>query len=245
MNIYRGNFGWLHNGILLLLICVFFSTFSAAQNTAQTPRKGVYSNSQSVPKICKVYGKTLDLQDAVISRVLLKFQSNGTVQEVTSDDLGNYSVNLPVGIYDVINYKQSGLARYKRANLSVTCQREEDINIYFLPVCLSYGCENPKEYYSSFSPRLSANKKLNVVVNFLGKKKIKPDLVYTTAVLTYNNLTVYADKLTQGNNSRTITAEGNVWLENGEKRTSYDKVSLNFDKATVEIIGKEVASIQR
>lgn len=217
--------------LLLFFICLSFIISVKAQNSTV---------DEDSPKLCKVFGTAFDLQNAVVPNTDLIFQNNTLRKEVISDDEGNYSVLLPFGTYEVIH--ETGLfSKYKRANLSVSCNKEIEINLYFLPECVSYGCPKIKRYFSSFDSEWTFNEKLNLVFNFAfdGRKKRGANITYALAVLTFDNITLHADSLGQNVKNKTVVADGNIWLENGKERIYYNSLTLSFLQSGVKIDGKK------
>lgn len=82
------------------------------------------------------------------------------------------------------------------------------------------------------------NYSLNFVIQYGTREKKGNDVVYTmdagrqtdypSVILTYNRMTIYADKLIVNDKKKNISTEGKVIVENGKEKTQVKRVSINL-----------------
>lgn len=187
-----------------------------------------------------IYGKVFDRHGAVVNENYFTFKSNEFEETVRTNDVGNYKIRLPKGIYEITVNMRYSPNIYKRARLNVSCNDDIMLNIYAFPKILSHDSnseQTPIVYFDSLSKRWVSNEKLDALIAYLRRRKTGQNVSYINAVFSYNNITISADKITKNFKSKIILAEGNVWLEDGELRADYDKLELRFTTFGVEIKG--------
>jgi hypothetical protein len=194
---------------------------------------------------CKVSGKVLDTQDNAIPGINVRFKSNQIEKSIITNDSGGYSINLPTGIFDISIEEYYNYEPFQRAKLNIQCEDELIINIFPFFKRITHNSKGQDHQFSIISKEWIPDKRLNLVISYLNKEKKENTVAYKDAMLTYNNLTISADKLIQNFKSNTIIAEGNIWLEDGKKRTNYEKLTIKFTNNGVEIEGKESSSAEK
>lgn len=221
-------------GLLSLIATCFISNISVSAQSGETNVKQPSQNS------CKISGSTRDWQNAIMPNLKLKFSNQEFNKVANVDESGNYEIVLPNGIYQVIAEKSFQTLSYKRANLELeSCKDEMNLNLFFLPECVSFGCDAGAAFFSILPPKWTHKKSLNIIINHINRKKHKSEIIYKDAILTYNNLTLFAETIIQNLKDKTIFAKGNVWLEDGKKRIYYKNVKLNFKEKEIQIQVKD------
>lgn len=194
---------------------------------------------------CKLTGKAQDRQDNAIPGLNITFKNSQLEKSVITDASGKYELDLPIGIFNISIETYFNYEPYKRAKLNIQCKNELSINIFPFHKRETHNSKSLEYQFNTFSKPWVYDKRLNLVITYLGKKREDNFVIYKDTMLTFDNLTISANKLIQNFKNKTITAEGNVWVEDGKKRTDYEKLTLKFSKNGIKIEGKEKLSSER
>jgi hypothetical protein len=176
---------------------------------------------------CRVSGTATDKYDFIEQGAIVEFKSAKMTNSTKSDLDGAYSLSLSPGIYE-IKVKRASELRYRRARLAVSCPNNIVLNIYVLPECVSYGCRSPGFGFSNFTYGWTKSRSLDLLIAYNTSKKSKNRITYKDAMVTYDKYTLSAEKVVQDLRSKTITAEGNGWIEDGKGRRTFTTLALAF-----------------
>lgn len=223
--------------IIILVICCGFINFLYSQQ--KTSNEKIFAEKINYQKECVVSGEVF-YPTGLLPHTEITFKGQQTEKTVFSNDEGSYNIKLPAGIYEIILRRGADTLSYKRSKLNISCQNDLTINLYPQFERISYGDKSPEHKFILFSNQWTGDKKLNPVISYLSKEKKGNTVSYTNSMLTYDNLTVSANKLIQDIKNKSIVAEGNVWIEEQGKRTNYKKLTLKFSQNGVEIEGERL-----
>ena len=159
--------------------------------------------------------------------------SNKSINKSTkSDQNGAYSVTLPAGIYQVSVDPMYYSIFYRRAPFR--CQGSVVVNIYPLMRQISSGITSTgplNHLIETLGEAWTGSDKLSIVIAYLMKKKEKNLTRYQGNVyLTFDKYCVFAGEVITDEKTKTLTAMGFAWIEDGTQRTKVEKVTLNFYK---------------
>lgn len=220
---------------LVICLCVLFDS-PYAQHKATT--KDILAVKNNSKKECIISGE-VSYPSGLLPGIEITFKGQETEKTVVSNNEGTYIIKLPTGIYEITLKRGVSSMSYKRSKLNVSCESNLIINLYPQFERISYGDKSPEHKFILFSDQRISGKRLNLVISYLSKKKEADTITYTNSAVTYNNITVSANNLVHDLKNNTFTAEGDVWLEDGKKRTKYEKLTVKFTKNGVKIEGKE------
>jgi len=235
---------WLAEKLFVLVICLCCSLFSCIYAQHKTITNEVSAVKDNSKKECVISGE-VSYPSGLLPSIEITFKGQQVEKSTVSNNEGAYNIKLSVGVYEITLKRGVAFMPYKRSKLDVSCESNLTVNLYPQFERISYGDKSPEHKFILFSDQWTSDKRLNLVISYLNKEKKENTVIHTDAMFTYNNLTISADKLIQNFKKKTITAKGNVWLEDGEKRTNYEKLTVKFSKNGVEIEGKENSSPEK
>jgi hypothetical protein len=209
------------------------------------------TNALQENKILK--GRVMDLNEAVLPGQEVIIKSNTNTWKVTTNEFGEYNINLKPGLYQ-ITVNSSGFFLFNRAAFEIN-NNVNIINIRLVPTNETL-CEltvdskistNKKEKeYLPNSPILNNDQfqtlcgsnqtNLDILIRFFGKEEKHSIIEYSNAMLSYNLLSVYADKIIFDKNNFILTAYGNVILENGEEVLRLKSLKADIGSCNPKII---------
>jgi len=222
------SFFWAIRFILVYLFV--FSSFLFAQNENGIDQSNLKLVKEAIDiSKCKIRGRVLSFYDfSLILGVSVSFESGGKETHLPTEARGKYEIELSNDTIYSVRAVSAGDS-YKRSKLGVSCKKGEVkvINVYPMPKVVSYGDESLDYLFETFSFK---NSKMDAVVSYLEKERRKDRIIYRISVLTYDDFTLSARKITRYPKNNIIEAEGDAWLEDGEKRTHFDKFTIRFSK---------------
>lgn len=197
--------------VLLFLVLLCLSVY--AQKTPQDK--------------CIVAGTVFDTQDAVVlgSRVL--FRNQIATKTVHVDQEGDYELELPSGLYNVLIVRGMDFWNYMRSEILVDCDSKEHINLYVMPECVSYGCARLGAHFDIFASYPNVSNSPKLLISYFDRKPHGSDLVYSDVVLTFDKHTVRAKEVLFNKNSKKLVGR-HGWSEAGGSREMFDVKSLEF-----------------
>lgn len=191
----------------------------------------------------KVHGTVVDTSGAVISKVQVIIENDQEKKSTFTNEHGEYEFDISPDVYQ-ISAKGLGWLPFKRAPFHVEQNASILINMVLIFSSLDADCIIPNvgnkglqylSYDSFFSAKFGIAKEL--LVRFTEKKTIRGYYIYTyphTQVLvTYDNISIYADEISFNDKTLVLKAQGNVILENGNKRTTSKTLTLNLNEGVV------------
>ncbi len=210
----------MRNLLISLFVSAVIINALATLSVSQTPP----------PRECKIGGNVFDMNEAsyvgatvTFSNSIIKKSSNTlTVEE------NEYELSLPEGVYEITVAQGLNRPPFQRSKLVHSCSNPLRINFWIHPYCIS-GCRS-NIYSKTLSKDWAANSVSHIVLTNDGSKKLKDGTVYYSGLLTYNNYTILAAEILVDSKNKTVTAAGNVRVEDGKTRKHYDRVTMTFSK---------------
>lgn len=198
-----------------------------------------------------VKGTIFDSNGSVVTNVTVVFETNGHTSKVVTDQEGYYEIELPIGLYSVTTHV-AGFCASQRALFRVQPSSNTLINLT-LTVCpladilkmdKSGRIIGEEERYidpfesESFRIRTSPGAQLNLLIRYGQHHRTNGIVEYHGAKLmngvpsgvtiSYDVLTIVADKVRLNKKTLLLQAEGNVILEDGKSRKTFAQVEVNF-----------------
>jgi hypothetical protein len=173
---------------------------------------------------CPVSGNIIDLQGGLAANVGVLFHGRSGLKTSTSDISGRYAINLEPGIYEVKLSIGVNKAKYRRSKVSIDCKTKEVVNLILLPQCVSFGCDQTGFFFDYFTREPAAKQDVRAVIAYARKTKSDGRLTYERAVMTYNKVTISADRIEYDPVARTFLFTGSVYYDDGHTRVQYDRL---------------------
>ncbi len=209
-----------------------------------------------------VKGTIFDSNEAVVQNVKVYFESDTLRRETLTNDDGDYKIELPVGVYRVTT-NSPGFCASQRAPFRVQASSGNLLNLT-LVVCplaniLTFDKDNKFvgeecRYIDPFqSESFQISKALDSTLTLLvryGSRREKEDVVeYQGAevkngvpsgvFVSYDVLTITAEKVRFNKKTFLLEASGKVVIENGKQRKTLTDVRIDFSTKD------PIASIQK
>jgi subtilase family serine protease len=208
-------------------------------------------NVPSIEKEGLLKGRLVDINKAILPGETIVISNKTNSWEVKTDLLGEYQINLPIGIYQ-ITVKSPGFFPFQRASFQINENSSAVIDIQLIPtneiICELVVDSEDKEIKAANSLNLNydefitdcfiGNSNLNLIINFSNKQENKQLIEYTRVVLSYNLFTVYADKMIFDKKSLLLKASENVVVREGEHNENLDVLEVKFGSCEPKIILK-------
>lgn len=183
-----------------------------------------------------VKGSVMDANGAVIvtPRPSITFAGRNCIKTVAANDRGDYQIILPAGVYKVTT-EMRGFYPLRRSDFRVLPDSTVTINVVLSPRYLTRGTtvsvrasvdtRAPAPKYNEFHVPGSS---LGLLIQFQGKRKTNRHIEYNGATLTYDALTIYADKICFNKTRLQLKAFGKrVVVEDG-KRVQVKQATVAF-----------------
>jgi Carboxypeptidase regulatory-like domain len=190
----------------------------------------------------KLTGNVMDVNGAAIviprPEITVENVETRAVTKIEPDSNGDYQTELPIGIYR-IGVNVTNFYPFRRAVFSISPGKTIMINVVPALRYLVRGTTvstkepvdkiAPKPIYDSFSIPQSRSGLLNMLIRFDKKRTVGDTIEYQNAVLSYDALTIYADKLRFRRKMLRARAVGtNVVVENDGQRVQVKSAELDF-----------------
>jgi hypothetical protein len=200
------------------------------------------SHEVTTARTGKLKGSVFDSQGAVVvtprPTIIIKSAGTGAINRITPNEDGKYEIDLPVGIYQ-ISTDVPGFYPFRRALFQIQPAETVMINLvpsarYFVrgtTVSPTQAIDKPapRPRYDTFSVPQSSSQLLNLVIQFQKKRIFDRTSEYQNAILSYNELTICADKLALERKTLRVKASGNqVLVEDGSQRSQPNYAEVNF-----------------
>jgi hypothetical protein len=205
----------------------------------------------------KVQISSLNVNDQIVPFIDVIIEGNGIRRELVSRGVGDEYENgglieLPVGTYRVTTRKRNYFD-FRRAPFQVRPGTVTRINIFTLlyvrrQSLMSNGNDRyelaPKPAYDVYRIPQSPGHAISMLVRYDKKYKSGNNVDYgggaASAVdrgvmVSYDALAVYADKLRFDRKNFTLTAQGNVIVEDGTQRIKPNNVTVRFNNGAPEV----------
>lgn len=217
--------------VILLLLVVFFSNnFNSNELLAQ-------SKSETEGKVT---GYVVDMNGAVIVLPIAKltFISKDFQKTISVNSDGFYEVKLPFGVYSV-TLKLQGFHTLKRSVFNVQNRDTYNLNLVASPIYKVRGTSvsetesvdilsDVPKYEILFNDENLTNG-IKPVIQYESKCEVNNEIEYKNVIITYNFLTIYADKLLFNDNGMIYTANGSrLLVQNGIECSSIKSFSVKL-----------------
>lgn len=184
-----------------------------------------------------VKGTVMDSNGAVIvlAESTIIFKRNDEIRRVVVDERGNYEITLSPGVYTVTT-EIAGFYPFRRAEFRLLPGSGVIINLVPIPRYLVRGTTvSARESVdtSATKPKYSEfrvpGRGLSMLIQFEKKRRANEKIEYAGAALTYDALTIYADKLSFNTARLRLKASGKrVVVEDGKQRLEVKQVAVAF-----------------
>lgn len=187
----------------------------------------------------------LDTIDRIVPNVPITIEGNGQKQTFVSDEELCHEFALPAGLYHITSQKGVGyFYPFRRAPFRVVPGNTTLINITpsfrVLAIGTVLGEKDlielaPEPKFQYLAVPQSPNPELTLLVQYDHKREDKRAIEYTDGerpftgvIVTYDIITICADKVRIEKDSLRLTAEGNVVIEDGKQRVHTKGKVLEF-----------------
>jgi Carboxypeptidase regulatory-like domain len=212
---------------------------------------GLASATNFPQEVGRVKGKITDNYESVVTYKQVVFESKEKKYETKTNAIGEYSIELPAGIYKVTT-STLGFCPYQRALFRVSPSSQILINLvlYACPLANSISLDEKGNYkgelcryvdaFTNESIQLqSQNIGSNILLIRFGEKQQDKDSVkyrgakvsnddYLGAMASYGSLTIYADTIRFNKDTLLLQGEGHVKLEDGSQQFTLQFVEVDF-----------------
>jgi hypothetical protein len=220
-----------------LFLGILFMSTMAATGSAQSPGH--------------VKGTIVDSNGAVVTNVTVAFKTNGQTRKVVTNQEGYYEIELPIGLYRVTTHVP-GFCASQRALFRVQPSSNILLNLtltvcplaHFLKMDKSGRYVGEEARYidpfesESFRIRTSSGARLNLLIRYGQHHRMNGTVEYqgtkvvngvpSGVTISYDVLTIVADKVRLNKKTLLLQAEGNVIVEDGKRRMTFAHVEVNF-----------------
>lgn len=194
-------------------------------------------------------GVVTDTNDARVANATVTITGDRMARTVTTSEDGTYRINLPFGIYR-ITVKSRGFCLARRAAFRIEALKAMrfDFTLVLCPIVNALKIENGRykgetdEYQPPFNENEiklpSSTPALKLFVQYGRRIKVGSVLRYEGFMIvggkflgvtaSYNQLTVYADRLRFHKKTLRLEAEGNVLLDDGQQRVQGQRAEVMF-----------------
>jgi len=217
------------------LLVIFIMVLGASTLLAQRPKLGL----QAIQSMGRAKGSVMDANGAVIStpRASIIFEGKNAVKSLAANDRGDYEITLPAGNYRVTT-EIPGFYPFRRAAFRVLPGSDITINIVPTPRYLVRGTTvsaRESADVAARSPRYdefhATDGPVRLLIQFQKKRRANGKIEYDEAVLTYDALTIYANKLTFNKARLQLKASGRrVSVEDGKQRVQVKLAMMTFKR---------------
>lgn len=205
------------------------------------PHKAIPALQRTIGKGSgKIFGSVLDPNGASIPNALVMVEDDQTSYKARADDVGEYEIRVPPGIYritaEIYPYYQ-----FRRAAVSVDSNSAVMINIApsleILGIALEVTSEGVREpVMKAPSPKYDAYKlprllyiPYDLLIQYQEKSGTDSSIKYRRAQVTHNCLTIDADEVRFDAKNYTLDAEGGkLVIEDCKRRIHAKRVLVDF-----------------
>lgn len=187
----------------------------------------------------KVKGTVMDANGAVVvtPRPSIIFKGKNGVRTVVATDSGDYEIALPAGVYEVTT-ETPGFYPFRRAKFHVLPDSSVVINVVLTPRYIIRGTTvSTTESTDTLAPSPQYNqfvvpgRQIRLLIQFQTKRRPNGNIEYSGAILTYDALTIYTDKLSLNKIQLRLKASGKqVVVEDGKQRIQVKQAAVTFKR---------------
>lgn len=196
-----------------------------------------------------VHGSVLDVNGAAMAlyQPIVVFNCGGVAEKTKVDSDGHYKIELPPSTCQV-SVELNDVQPFSRAPISVIAGVSLMINLVVRERYLQRGISisefeqvdkgNPDLQHEQIYLVNSSKTTLPLFIQFRRKRSIKNVVEFEDAMLTYDAIAVYADRIVVDKNNLIANAVGRrVVVEDGVKRMQVENAEIDF-KGKVPVITK-------
>jgi len=212
-------------------------------------------DSSAAQEMGKVQVTSLNLKGEIVPFIGVIIEGNGITRKLWPTGVGDEYENsglveLPAGIYRVTS-QNGNYFDFRRATFRIRPGVVTTINVYPLlsvraQILMSDGSDRyelaPKPTYDVYTVPDAPDNALGMLVRYDKKRKSGEYVDYEGRALadrevmvSYDALSIYANKVRFHPRKFTLTASGDVIVEDGTQRIKANKVTIRFDNGAPEI----------
>lgn len=188
----------------------------------------------------------LDTIGRLVPNIPITIEGNGTRHTFLSNGDIAHDFELPAGLYRITSQEDAGgyYFPFKRAPFQIVSGNTTSINVTPALRILAIGTVlkkkdliemAPEPKYQSLAVPHSANPELSLLVQYDHRRERGDSIQYTDharpfsgVMVSYDGLTICADKVTIAKSLLRVRAEGNVIVEDGKQRVQAKRKVLEF-----------------
>lgn len=214
-----------------------------------------FINSSAAQQTGKVQISSLNVKGEIVSFIDVIIEGNGIKRELETIGVGDEYENgglveLPVGIYRITS-RNGNYFEFRRAAFRVRPGTMTRINVCPLlyvrmQMLMEDGSDRyvvaPKPTYDVYHVPHSPDKDISMEVRYGKKRKTGNSVDYESSALadrkvmvSYDALSIYADKLRFDRKQFTLSASGDVIIEDGTQRINANSVTVRFNNGQPEV----------
>ena len=196
-----------------------------------------FSQEPTDVKVCPVSGTVTDLQGGLVPNVGVSFQGQSK-SRTYSNMTGTYGIDLPAGLYEVTLTPGVNQGQFKRSRVFIDCKSKEIVNLILLPQCVSFGCDQGGFSFDHLARDLAAKRDIRAVIAYARRTKRDQHVSYEKVVMTYNRITISADRLDYDTVEKTFFFSGSVSYDDGVHQVRYDRLRgvLNIEEFAFRVL---------
>ncbi|HBB97554.1 MAG TPA: hypothetical protein DC054_19405 [Blastocatellia bacterium] len=188
----------------------------------------------------KLIGTVAEIHDSLMPGVLITIDSGSKKFTTTSDEFGSYEFSgIPGGVYHITTEKP-GFYDLRRASFVLERGKTTKMNLVLLQQFISialaldgsgakYRASTlPAPKYEILYPSSPKDSALEFLVRFTTRRASRSVITYRNAELSYDALSIYADRLIVDRKTLHVRAEGNVTIDNGSQRRKFNGAEAEF-----------------
>lgn len=205
----------------------------------------------------KVQITSLNLKEEIVPFINVVIEGNGIRRELEAKGTGDKYENeglveLPIGVYRVTS-RTMNYFDFRRAAFRVRPGAVTTINVYPLlsvrtQMLMSDGSDRyvlaPKPAYDFYPIPHGPDKDISMLVRYDKKRKRGAYIDYEgianavdrAVMVSYDAFAIYADKVRFDRKKFTLSAQGNVIIEDGTQRVRANSVTVRFNNGAPEVV---------
>jgi hypothetical protein len=210
-----------------------------------------YTNFSVAQQMGKVQISSLNLREEIVPFIDVIIEGNGIRRELDSVRVGEEYENgglveLPVGIYRVTtrnaNYFDFRRAPFRVQPGIVTRINVDPLRLIPVQMLMADGSDRyelePKPAYDVYSVPHPPSTAITMLVRYDKKRRSGEYVDYASergVMVSYDALAIYANKIRVDRKKLTLSAQGDVIVEDGTQRIKVSNVTVQFKNGAPEI----------
>jgi hypothetical protein len=209
------------------------------------------------PSTEKLKVTVLDTIGRLVTNIPITIEGNGTTRTFLSSEDISHEFELPAGLYQITSQKDAGgyYFPFKRAPFRILSGNTTLINVTPALRILAIGTVLKKKDFIKLAPEPkyqslvvphSATPELSLLVQYDHRRDHADAIEYTNharpfsgVIVSYDKLTICADRVRIAKGSLRVRAEGNVLVEDGKQRAHAKLKVLKFRNGVPVMLDRE------